>query len=152
MADSGTGLSAGWVAALTIVPALVGGLAGFGGAWVTGSFSYASKDEELRVRLVEIAISILEADPSKTDLTPARGWAMDVIDQKSGVKFSDADRAALLKKPILGQDLLLWKNDKYSSGGSMYVPMVPYSEAFKKMFPGFGDKNGKDDKDGGDTK
>jgi hypothetical protein len=146
MADSGTGPSAGWVAALTIVPALVGGLAGFGGAWVTGYFSLASKDEELRVRLVEIAISILEADPSKTDLTPARGWAMDVIDQKSGVKFSDADRAALLKKPILGEDLSAWKDSKYIKGVPMYMPIAPGSDAFRKMFGDAFDKNGKDEK------
>ena len=90
MADNGSGLSAGWVAALSAFAALLGALAGFGGAVATGWFAYASKDEELRVRLVEIAIGILEVDPSKTDLTPARGWAMDIIDQKSGVKFSAA--------------------------------------------------------------
>jgi hypothetical protein len=147
MADTGSGLSAGWVAALGAFAALIGGLAGFGGAWITGYFSLASKDEELRVRLVEIAISILEADPSKTDLTPARGWAMDVIDQKSGVKFSDADRAALLKKRILGEDFSVWKDSKYIKGGvPMYVPIAPGSDAFKKMFPGFGDKNGDDKK------
>jgi hypothetical protein len=95
--DKGSGgLSAGWVAALTVVTGLLGALAGFGGAVATGWFAFASKDEELRVRLVEIAIGILSADPSKTDLTPARGWAMNIIDQKSGVKFSDEDRAALL--------------------------------------------------------
>ena len=87
--------------------ALIGALAGFGGAVATGWFAFASKDEELRVHLVEIAISILEADPSKTDLTPARGWAMDIIDQKSGVKFSAEDRAALLHQPIVGKEL--WK-------------------------------------------
>jgi hypothetical protein len=63
---------------LTVVTGLLGALAGFGGAVATGWFAFASKDEELRVRLVEIAIGILSADPSKTDLTPARGWAMDI--------------------------------------------------------------------------
>jgi hypothetical protein len=133
MAESGSGLSAGWVAALTIVPALVGGLAGFGGAVATGWFSYASKDEELRVRLVEIAITILEADPAKTDhLTPARDWAMDVIDQKSGVKFSDADRAALVHEPITAKDLSAWKD-----GGKEYT-IVPLdgsmADSMKKWF------------------
>jgi hypothetical protein len=98
MADGGSGLSAGWVA--SAFAALLGALVGFAGAVATGWFSYASNDEELRVHLVEIAIGILEADPSKTDLTPARSWAMDVIDQKSGVKFSAEDRAALLHQAI----------------------------------------------------
>jgi hypothetical protein len=62
-----TNSSAGWVAVLTVLTALVGALAGFGGAVATGWFAFASKDEELRVHLVEIAIGILEADPSKTD-------------------------------------------------------------------------------------
>ena len=30
---------------------------------------------------------------------------MDIIDQKSGVKFSPEDRQALLKKPIVSKDL-----------------------------------------------
>jgi hypothetical protein len=109
--DKGSGgLSAGWVAVLTVVTGLLGALAGFGGAVATGWFAFASKDEELRVRLVEIAIGILSADPSKTDLTPARGWAMDIIDQKSGVKFSDADRAALLHQAIDTKDWYVKKN------------------------------------------
>jgi hypothetical protein len=40
-------------------------------AVATGWFSFASKDEELRVHLVEIAIGILRADP-KEDVAPAR--------------------------------------------------------------------------------
>ena len=40
--------------------------------------TFASKDQELKVHLVEIAIGILLADP-KEDVTPARGWALDII-------------------------------------------------------------------------
>ena len=90
MAENG-GMSAGWVAALTAGAALLGALAGFGGAVATGWFAYASKNEELQVHLVEIAMGILHADPSKEDVAPAREWALDVIDQKSGVKFSPED-------------------------------------------------------------
>ncbi len=75
---------------------LIATLVGAGATIATGYFGYASKDEELRVHLVEIAIGILSADPSKTDLTPARSWAMDIIDQKSGIKFSDENHKALL--------------------------------------------------------
>jgi len=90
---TGGGLSAGWVAMLTAITGVVGALAGFGGAVATGLFSFASKDEELRVHLVEIAIGILRADP-KEDVAPARA-------KNSGVNFDEKDRAALLHKPLL---------------------------------------------------
>lgn len=111
VADSGSGLSTGWIAALA---ALLGALAGFGGALATGWFSYASKDEELRVHLVELAIGILRADP-KEGVAPARSWAIDVIEKNSGVPFNKDDRDALLNKPIVGKDqsfksLLMDKN------------------------------------------
>lgn len=136
MADAGgDGLSAGWVAALSAFAALMGALAGFGGAVATGWFAFAGKDEELRVRLVEIAIGILEADPSKTDLTPARGWAMDIIDQKSGVQFSAADRAALLHQPIVTKGV--WYNKSMGNISSAEL------EYLANVFKGFGE-NGDD--------
>src|SRR5271165_3951914 len=88
----------------TIITALIAGVVGAlgvaGAALASGWFSFASKDEELRVHLVEIAIGILRADP-KEDVTPARGWAIEVIEKNSGVKFTETDRAALLHKPIV---------------------------------------------------
>jgi hypothetical protein len=81
-----------WVAVAGIVGVLAGAI-------VTGWFTYASKDEELRVHLVEIAIGILRADP-KEDVAPARNWAISVIEENSKVKFDALDRAALLHKPI----------------------------------------------------
>jgi hypothetical protein len=68
-------------------------------AVATGWFGLASKDQELKVHRVEIAIGILRADP-KEDVAPARAWALDVIDRYSGVAFSAEDRASLLHKPI----------------------------------------------------
>jgi hypothetical protein len=50
---------------------------------------------------VEIAIGILRADP-KEDVTPARGWALDIIEKNSGVPFSQQDQEALLRKPLSG--------------------------------------------------
>ncbi len=92
-------------AAITgIIGAVGGAVAVAVAALVTGWFSFASKDEELRVHLVEIAIGILRADP-KEDVTPARAWAIDVIERNSGVLFTSEDRAALLHKPILTQEL-----------------------------------------------
>ena len=71
---------------------IAGAMFGFTAAVAT------SKDEELRVHLVEIAIGILRADP-KEDVASARGWAIDVIEKDSGDSFNAA-RAAHLRKPI----------------------------------------------------
>ena len=73
------------------------------GVLATALSAYASKDEELKVHLVEIAIGILRADPTKEDVAPARAWAMDAIDKYSGLRpFTADERAALLHKPIGG--------------------------------------------------
>ena len=57
----------------------------FGGSsFGAGYLTFASKDQELKVHLVEIAIGIRRADP-KEDVTPARGWALDIIEKNSGV-------------------------------------------------------------------
>ena len=94
----------------------LGALAAVLAAVATGWFGYASKDDELRVHLVEIAIGILRADP-KEDVTPARAWAIDVIEKNSGVKFLPEDRAALLHKPILSKDIN-WKAGWIFDNGS----------------------------------
>jgi hypothetical protein len=86
-------------ASINAVATVVVGALALAGAVATGLFGLASKDEELKVHLVEIAIGILRADP-KEDVAPARGWALDVIDHYSGVTFSPEDRANLLHKPI----------------------------------------------------
>jgi hypothetical protein len=72
----------------------------YGGAFKRGCevapgwLSFASKDEEVRAHLVEIAIGILRVD-LKEDVTPVRAWAIDVIEKNSGVKF-EPPRAAEL--------------------------------------------------------
>jgi hypothetical protein len=85
---------------VTAVASVVAALLVFAGGFATAWFASASKDQELRVHLVEIAIGILRAGP-KEDVTPARGWALNIIEKNSGVKFSDEDRLALLHKPLL---------------------------------------------------
>jgi hypothetical protein len=80
---------------VAVIAAIIAGAVGF----ATGRFSFARKGEGLRVHLVEISIGILRSDP-KEDWTPARAWAIEVIEKNSGVKFMASDRAALLHKPI----------------------------------------------------
>jgi hypothetical protein len=45
--------------------------------------------------MVQIGVSILSADPSKSDVAPAREWAMKLVEQHSGLPFSDKDRGRL---------------------------------------------------------
>jgi hypothetical protein len=82
-----------------LIPVLTAALTVLG-VFVSSSFGWLSKDRELDIRLVEIGISILRAKPDETGVTPARQWAIDVIEKHSGTKFSKADRQALLQKQL----------------------------------------------------
>jgi hypothetical protein len=88
-----------------LVAALVGAVITI----AVGYFGYASKNEALHVRFVELAIGILRTDP-KEGTAPAREWAINVIEKNSGVNFSAEDRAALLSKPILSKGIWLGKD------------------------------------------
>jgi hypothetical protein len=88
--DSGGGGTSPWgVAIVAVVSAAIAGAASFGAGY--------------------LAIGILRADP-KEDVTPARGWALDIIEKNSGVPFSQDDREALLHKPLSGKEAS-WKVD-----------------------------------------
>jgi hypothetical protein len=101
--DSGGGTSPLVVVIVAVLSALIGAGATLGVAY----FTFASKDEELKVHLVEIAIGILRADP-KEDVGNARGWALEVIEKNSGVPFSEEDRQALLHKPLADWKIMPW--------------------------------------------
>ncbi len=74
-------------------------LAAMFGAGIGGWFTYASKENELHVRLVEVAVAILRDDP-KDDVAPVRGWAIRVINENSSVKFTDDETKALMQKRL----------------------------------------------------
>ena len=93
------------VALVTAICTLMGVL---GGAWI----ALMTKDHELKIRLVEIGIGILRADP-KDDVTPARRWAIDVIQNNSGVNFSEEEINLLLHKPIHSVDRTYGSTDAY---------------------------------------
>lgn len=71
------------------------------GSVVSAFYTYANRNRELDIKLVEIGIGILRADPTGTNLTPARAWAIQIIEENSKVKFDKADRESLLQKPLL---------------------------------------------------
>ena len=133
-----------WLKAL--IAGAVGGVLALITAVATSWFSFASKDEELRVHLVEIAIGILRADP-KEDVSPARGWAMDAIDKYSGLRpFTADERAALLHKPIGGApaDSGLSSEEKktlfegYGRDGFIIIPHKELPDGSVIVPPGFG--------------
>lgn len=69
------------------------------GAGVTGYFSFASKQREMDIKLVEISVDILRA-PIDNDVSAIRGWALDVIEAKTGTRFSAIQRTTLLDQPL----------------------------------------------------
>jgi len=73
----------------------------FAGSLTSAFYTYSNRNREMDIKLVEIGIGILRADPKETGLTAARGWAVDVIEHYSGLRFSDSDRATLLQRPLL---------------------------------------------------
>lgn len=75
----------------------------FIGSTTSAFYTYANRNRELDIKLVEIGIGILRADPKETGLTAARAWALRVIEDNSKVKFTDADRQTLLQRPLLFQ-------------------------------------------------
>jgi hypothetical protein len=71
------------------------------GSVVSAFYTYANRNRELDIKLVEIGIGILRTDPNGADLASARAWAIQVIEDNSKVKFSAGDRESLLKNPLL---------------------------------------------------
>jgi hypothetical protein len=51
-------------------------------------------------QMVQIGVGILSADPAKSDVSPAREWAMTLVEQHSGQAFSEKDRENLLHHPL----------------------------------------------------
>jgi SAM-dependent MidA family methyltransferase len=69
------------------------------GTTIAPLVNYWTNERQMDVKMVEIGIGILRAPP-KDDIAVMRSWAIDVIEQSSGRKFSPAQRAALLKQEL----------------------------------------------------
>jgi len=63
-------------------------------------YTFTSRNREMDIRLVEIGVSILRADPKEKQTQGAREWAITVIEDFSGRKFSDEAKAELLNHPL----------------------------------------------------
>jgi len=72
----------------------------FAGSVVSAFYAYSNRNREMDIKLIEIGIGILRTDPKETGISPAREWALRVIEENSGLKFNADDRQALLNKPL----------------------------------------------------
>jgi hypothetical protein len=69
------------------------------GATLSPVVNYFVNERQMDVKMVEIGIGILRAPPVE-DIAVIRSWAVDVIEKSSGRKFTEAQRAALLKTEL----------------------------------------------------
>jgi hypothetical protein len=93
-------------------------------ATVPAIYSYIGRNKELDVRLVEIGISILRADPKETQTQGAREWAIQVIEFHSGQSFSNEAKQELLKNKLdtLGYGYT-YSDTGYDYGGGAGPPV-----------------------------
>jgi hypothetical protein len=77
-------------AAFAAVGAVVGTL-------VLPSLGGVLPDRQVDSKLLEMSVGILR-EPVRADDDPIRTWAIKVVERKSGVTFTDPQRAALLKR------------------------------------------------------
>src|SRR3954447_4987633 len=69
-------------------------------AFIPARYTYESRSRELNIKLVEIGIGILRADPKEKQTQGAREWAIQVIETNSGHRFSDQAKNELLKDKL----------------------------------------------------
>jgi hypothetical protein len=111
VSDEHSGRTAIYTLAATIVAATIAFL---GSQWAARTAFDA--------QMVQIGVNILSADPSKSDVAPARGWAIELVEKHSGQAFSAQDRESLLHHPLdlagmkavgLGKSMTLLKCDAF---------------------------------------
>lgn len=77
------------------------------------ALSSSLKEREINIKLVEMAISVLRAEPSK-DTDILRGWTVQIIDKLSGVPLSEEVKKELLRKrlPSKWLDVKEWNDNE----------------------------------------
>lgn len=72
-------------------------------AFIGNSFSSATKEKEIKLKTVEIAVDILSQDPNTNSHLPyLREWALKVVDQYSGIPLSEEARRELMNNALPG--------------------------------------------------
>jgi hypothetical protein len=102
------------VAVIAGVSAAIGAVAG---PYLTSRVEYFTRNREMDIKMVEIAVGILRADDKKEPgVAPARAWAADVIDRYSQVPLSAEARKSLIEFGVRGS---------YSSFVDYSYPTIP---------------------------
>jgi hypothetical protein len=78
----------------TFVASTVGALIG---TLAAPFFSWVTTERQVDAKMLEMSVGILREAP-KIDDDPIRSWAIKVVEKKSAINFSDAQKAAFLKK------------------------------------------------------
>jgi hypothetical protein len=99
-------------------------------AYFANAHSSATKASENRVKYVELAVSILRADPS-AESAPLRSWAADVLNNESPVPLSPEAREALKESKLKywdGGDWTTQNPAKYRYNSQSYKnPNIDYA-------------------------
>ena len=82
-------------AVVTADAAVLVALLFFAGLVLATWFSHISKERELRLRMVELAVDILREDPKDANWAKLRGWVVRVIQNSSPVKLTPEEENAL---------------------------------------------------------
>jgi hypothetical protein len=93
-----------------IVPIFTAMIGLFGGLAIALP-TYWGNNRQMDVKMVEIAVGILSAEP-KDNITPAREWAVEVIDHYSEVKLAADVKTSLIKFRTI------WADNSSSSDSS----------------------------------
>jgi|SRR4030088_599791 hypothetical protein len=93
-------------------------------AIVSAFYTYTNRNRELDIKIVEMGISILRADPKETQTQGAREWAIQVIERFSGETFSKEAKSELLKYKLDFQPSGYTYNPGYDSTYSPGGPRI----------------------------
>lgn len=108
-------------------------------AAVPALYTHTSRNRELDIKLVEIGISILRADPKETQTNAAREWAIRIIEAHSGQKFSQEAKNELLNKKLTYDEFFTpspveWLSNE-SGPCSRANPCKSFNDALRRSRP-----------------
>lgn len=107
-------------AAVAVIAGLSAAIGAVGGPYLTSRVDYFTRNREMDIKMVEIAVGILRADNKKEPgVAPARAWAADVIDRYSQIPLPPEARKSLIE---FGVDR---STGWYYVGSGYAVPPLP---------------------------
>lgn len=105
-------------------------------ALVGNAYTSALKQSENRLKYTELAIGILREKPSM-DTQDIRSWAVDIINQYSGVPMSPRARQQLLRSQLSQTDLSNSNFDQSRISGSTFKQVdFTRSDFIESLFTG----------------